>query len=490
MPDRLSALDASFLYMEEPTTPMHVGSVSIFRKPKSGFDYDGLVDLISSRIGLVPRYRQKIREVPGRMARPVWVDDVDFDVTYHVRRSALPPPGTERALCDLVARLMSRPLDHTRPLWEMYLVDGLSGGRVALVTKTHQAMVDGVASIDIGQVVLDDTASGRSTPEDVWVARSRADVVAADVRRVQRERLPSRQTPSRPPATRCATPRTPSPRSRASPGACSPRCAPRSRPAPVSPLNVPISTQRRFAMTRTDLEDYRAVRSAHGGTINDVVLAVVSGALRNWLLTRGASVTPTTTMRAMVPVSVRDADDGPTAGAAAGSSSVPRRPARRGAQPGDAAAPGRATRCARTRSPGSRWAPTRWCGVGGFAPPTLHALGARAANGFARRLFNLVVSNVPGPQHALYAAGARMLEMYPVVPLAKGQSLAVGPDLLRRRGLLRLQRRPRLDGRRRRARPARDGGARRARRDGPAVSLGASSSAPAVSWATPGRSPR
>ena len=171
MPDRLSALDASFLYMDQPTTPMHVGSVSIFRKPRSGFDYDGLVDLIGARIGMVPRYRQKLRQVPGGVARPVWIDDRDFDVTYHVRRSALPAPGTDRALHDLVARLMSRSLDHTRPLWEMYLVEGLAGGRVAIITKTHQAMVDGIQSIDIGQVVLDDSPSPRAAPEDTWVAR-------------------------------------------------------------------------------------------------------------------------------------------------------------------------------------------------------------------------------------------------------------------------------------------------------------------------------
>src|SRR4051812_48296140 len=169
MPPRLSALDASFLYLEQPTTPMHVGAVSIFRRPRAGFDYDRLVELIEQRIALVPRYRQKVRHVPGNLARPVWVDDPDFDVAYHVRRSALPKPGDDAQLNELVARLMSRPLDHTRPLWEMYLVEGLARGRTAVLTKTHQAMVDGVSAIDIGQVILDVSPEPRAVPGELWM---------------------------------------------------------------------------------------------------------------------------------------------------------------------------------------------------------------------------------------------------------------------------------------------------------------------------------
>src|SRR6476620_10571413 len=171
MPPRLSALDASFLYLEEASTPMHVGAVSIFKRPTAGFDYDRLVELIEQRIALVPRYRQKVRHVPGNLARPVWVDDPDFDVAYHVRRSALPKPGSDEQLTELVARLMSRPLDHTRPLWEMYLVEGMSGGRTAVLTKTHQAMVDGISAIDIGQVILDVSPDPRKMPEQLWMPR-------------------------------------------------------------------------------------------------------------------------------------------------------------------------------------------------------------------------------------------------------------------------------------------------------------------------------
>ncbi|HEX2551691.1 MAG TPA: wax ester/triacylglycerol synthase domain-containing protein, partial [Nocardioidaceae bacterium] len=144
MADRLSALDVSFLYMEEPTTPMHVGGLLVFEPPPDGFDYDRLVKLIEDRIGLVPRYRQKIRWVPGHLANPIWVDDADFDITFHVRRSALPRPGSDEQLHELVSRLMSRRLDRNRPLWEMYLVEGLEGGRIAIISKTHHALVDGI----------------------------------------------------------------------------------------------------------------------------------------------------------------------------------------------------------------------------------------------------------------------------------------------------------------------------------------------------------
>ena len=172
MPPRLSALDASFLYLEEASTPMHVGAVSIFKRPKAGFDYDRLVELIEQRIALVPRYRQKVRHVPGNLARPVWVDDPEFDVAYHVRRSALPKPGSDEQLTELVARLMSRPLDHARPLWEMYLVEGLARGRTAVLTKTHQAMVDGISAIDIGQVILDVSPEPRVAAEELWMPRN------------------------------------------------------------------------------------------------------------------------------------------------------------------------------------------------------------------------------------------------------------------------------------------------------------------------------
>ncbi|MGE0299967.1 MAG: wax ester/triacylglycerol synthase family O-acyltransferase, partial [Pseudonocardia sp.] len=289
MPPRLSALDASFLYLEAPTTPMHVGTVSIFRRPRSGFDYDRLVELIEQRLARVPRYRQKVRHVPGNLARPVWVDDPDFDVAYHVRRSALPKPGTDAQLNELVARLMSRPLDHARPLWEMYLVDGLARDRTAVLAKTHQAMVDGVSAIDIGQVILDVSPDPRPVPDELWMPRPEPSdtklVLGALVEAVQR------------PGELVDTARTAAGDAIATVGKLADGVGQvfsvawkASRRAPGSPLNATVSTQRRFAVARTQLECYRRVRAAHGCTVNDVVLSVVAGALRNWLLSRGEAV--------------------------------------------------------------------------------------------------------------------------------------------------------------------------------------------------------
>ncbi|QJY46753.1 WS/DGAT/MGAT family O-acyltransferase [Pseudonocardia broussonetiae] len=433
MPPRLSPLDASFLYLEQASTPMHVGGVSIFERPPSGFDYDALVDLVEQRIALVPRYRQKVRHVPANLARPVWVDDVDFDVAYHVRRSALPKPGSDEQLTELVARLVSRPLDPTRPLWEMYLVEGLEGGRSAILTKTHQAMVDGISAIDIGQVILDVAAPSEQAPTngrhpELWMPRPEPTdvqlVMGAVAEAVARPGLVV-ETAVAAAGDAVATV------GKVAGGFAQlfsmARAA--SRRAPGTPLNVDISTQRRFAIARTELEDYRRVRAAHGCTVNDVVLSVVAGALRDWLLSRGEPVTASSTVRAMVPLSVRGEADVPSTATAGSlgnrvSSFIVDLPV---GEPSPVVRLHHVTHAMRehTASAHSVGADTL-VRIGGFAPPTLHALGARAASGMSKRIFNLVVTNVPGPQFPLYAAGARMLEMFPVVPLAKGQALAIG----------------------------------------------------------------
>src|SRR5919107_2515838 len=169
MVERLSRLDASFLYLEEPGTPMHVGGVLILDAPPGGLD--ALAALVEARLSLVPRYRQRVVEVPGHLANPVWVDDPEFELDYHVRRSGLPRPGTESQLLELVSRLMARPLDLHRPLWEAYLVEGVEGGRVAVVTKTHPALVDGLSAIDIGQVLLDVEPDAPVPPPEDWQPR-------------------------------------------------------------------------------------------------------------------------------------------------------------------------------------------------------------------------------------------------------------------------------------------------------------------------------
>jgi diacylglycerol O-acyltransferase len=422
MADRLSPLDVSFLYMETPTTAMHVGGVAVFEPPDEGFDYERLVELITQRIALVPRYRQKVRFIPGRLANPVWVDDEDFDVTYHVRRSALPKPGTDAQLRELVGRLQSRQLDRNRPLWEIYLVEGLEGGRVGIITKTHHAMVDGVSAVDIGTVILDTTPEPRELPPDDWKPnrepRAAALLAGAVTDLVKR------------PTQAVDTARAAVVDARATAGKVAgvaggvlSSVATIARPAPDSPLNVRIGEQRRFGMAKTDLEDYRRVRKEHGGTVNDVVLTVVAGALRSWLMTRGEAVTPTTTIRAMVPVSVRNDGQEGQLGNRVSSYFVD-------LPVGEGNAVMRLHQVSFAmrghKESGQSVGADALVQLSGFAPPTLHSLGARVASSFTRRLFNVVVTNVPGPQFPLYAAGARMLEMYPVVPLAKGQAVSIG----------------------------------------------------------------
>ena len=426
MADRLSALDASFLYAETPTTPMHVGAVSLFRRPQSGFDYERVVQLIEQRISLVPRYRQKVREVPGWLARPVWVDDADFDIAYHVRRSALAKPGSDAQLRELVARLVARPLDHQHPLWEMNLVEGLSAGRMAMITKTHQAMVDGISAIDIGQVILDVTPTPQDISEDLWMPRPAPSPLAlmyeAAIEAVQRpgEIIDNVRTAM---LGGVATVRKVAD---ALGGVVSVVLA-AARPSPGGPLNVPITTARRFAVARTKLEDYRAVRRDHGGDVNDVVLAVVSGALRNWLLSRGEAVTSSTTVRAMTPVSVRGdveaGTDGPVLGSRVASYLVD-------LPVGESNPVLRLSHVSHAmrahKESGQSVGAETLIRLSGFAPPTMHSLGARVANSFSSRIFNLVIINVPGPQFPLYAGGARMIEMFPVVPLACNQAVSIG----------------------------------------------------------------
>ena len=420
MADRLSPLDVSFLYMETPTTAMHVGGVAILEPPAGGFDYDRLVELITQRIALVPRYRQKVKWIPGRIANPVWVDDEDFDVTYHVRRSALPKPGDDGQLRELVARLQSRQLDRNRPLWEIYLVEGLEGGRVGIITKTHHAMVDGVSAVDIGTVILDLTPEPRECPADGWVPRHEPNAAALVVGAVtDLVRRPTQAIDTA--RTAVVDARSTVGKAATVASAVLSSVVSMARPAPSSPLNVTIGQQRRFAMAATDLDDYKRVRKVHGGTVNDVVLVTVAGALRAWLLTRGESVIPTTTIRAMVPVSVRS--EGEQMGNRVSSYFVDlpvgeNNPVMRLHQVSVA--------MRGHKDSGQSVGADALVQMAGFAPPTIHSLGARAASGFTRRLFNLVVTNVPGPQFPLYAAGARMLSMYPVVPLAKGQAVSCG----------------------------------------------------------------
>ena len=418
MSQRLSSADVSFFYLEGRTNPQHVGGIAVFTPPADGFDYERLVRLLEERISLVPRYRQKMRTVPAHLANPVWVDDPNFDITYHVRRSALPRPGTQAQLLEFCARIQSRLLDRTRPLWEMYLVEGLADGRIAIVTKTHHAMVDGASAIDIGQVILDSSPEPLRTVEPLWMPEPEPsaagllfDALAGFAHRpaaaVDAVRLGAKDVrASTHHVTRVA-------------GTAVSTALALVRRAPSSPLAVKLGQQRRIAVARTRLDDYRRVRQVHGATVNEVALATVAGALRGWLQQRGEAVPPGLVVRALVPVIV-SADDGADRVA----------PLLVDLPVGEPSPLGRLALIregmAEHHRSGRSVSADALVALSGFAPPTLHGLGARAAKGLTRRMFSLVVTNVPGPQHSLYAAGARMNEMFPIQPLGPGQAVSIG----------------------------------------------------------------
>jgi diacylglycerol O-acyltransferase / wax synthase len=429
MVTRLSTSDASFYQLENTSTPMYVGSLLILRKPRAGLSYDGLLACVEDRLPQIPRYRQKVREITLGMARPVWVDDRDFDITYHIRRSALPSPGSDDQLHDLVARLGSRPLDKSRPLWEMYLVEGLTRNRVAIYTKTHQALVNGMSALEIGHVIADRTQRPPSFGEDIWIPGrdpgglslllgAIGDWVARPTQQMQavQSTLFGLMTSSE----RFVE--------------ASHRVADIARTvargtAPSSPLNTTVSRNRRFTVAAGNLDDYRRLRARYQCDVNDVVLAVIAGALRNWLLSRGEPVGPTATIRAMAPMSVYpDTGGDPAVGRGQSISEVA--PFLVDLPVGEGNAVVRLSQIAHATESHSTAASLvdarTIVTLSGFAPPTLHAMGIRVATGFSSRLFNLLVTNVPGPQSQMYVAGTKLLETYAVPPLLANQVLAIG----------------------------------------------------------------
>ncbi len=428
MVTRLSASDAAFYTLEETATPMYVGSLSILRRPRAGLSYESLLTTVEKRLPQIPRYRQKVREVTLGLARPVWVDDRDFDITYHIRSSALPSPGTDDQLHDLIARLASHPLDRTRPLWEMYLVEGLARNRVAIYTKSHQALVNGMTALEVGHVIADRAQRSPDFGEDIWIpARepSNTELVAGAIGEwIVR------------PTTQLAAVRSAVADIATNAGyladigrsaAHTARTIIRGT-APSSPLNATVSRNRRFSVASAPLEHYRQLRSRYACDVNDVVLAVVAGALRNWLLSRGEPVTPTSTVRAMAPMSVYpEADLDTNAGPGQAISEVS--PFLVNLPVGEGNAVVRLSQIAHATE--SHPTPTRVDArtivtLSGFAPPTLHAMGIRVATTYSARVFNLLMTNVPGPQSQMYVAGAKLLETYAVPPLLYNQVLAIG----------------------------------------------------------------
>jgi diacylglycerol O-acyltransferase len=395
----------ALLALESTSTPMHLATVEVFDPPEEGFDYKRLVALVADRLAFVPRYRQRLVTVPGNLARPLWADDEDFDLTYHVRQSAVPRPGSMEQVQELVARIIARPLDRTRPLWEMYLIEGLENGRFAILAKSHQTLVDGISTIDLGQVILDNDDIARQRIPDDWRPRampSRAALLLDGIEdRIRNPLEAVRDAASL--LTRATSARL---------------------PVPESPLQAPLSQQRRYLTVRTSLDDYRKVRRFHGGTVNDVVLATVTGALRAWLMTRAEPVHTHRQVRAMVPMSIIDKDLEPTSLGSQVVGNVLNLPV--GEQSPVVRLHQVSYALKAHKDTGKAVSALRLIGVGGFAPTTFHALGARVASTAAQRSFQLVVTNVPGPQFPLFAAGARMLESYPVQPLLAGHALAIG----------------------------------------------------------------
>jgi diacylglycerol O-acyltransferase len=428
--DRLRPRDLAVLAGESTSTPRHNATVEVFDPGGSGFDYARLLELVGDRIAFVPRYRQRVVPVPGRVANPVWVDDPDFDLGYHVRRSALPRPGSAEQLLELVARIVSRPLDRHRPLWEVYFIEGLENGRVALLSKAHEVLVDGVQTVDLAQVLLDRSPQPRPLHRDEWrplsapsstslLAGAVQDAVTRPATLLDTARasldaaLRSAETLASRAGVVAAALATP---------LATPLAA--RRPDHDHPLGGHLSQQRRVVTVRTSLADYLDVRRGHGGTVNDAILATVTGALRGWLLARSESMSGIRHVRTVVPMSVSDPELETTS---LGSPVVGYHVDLPVGEPSPVVRLHQVSYAFKAhKDTGRAVAANRLAGIAGFAPSTFHALGARVAADETRRGFQLSVTNVPGPQSPLYAAGARMLETYPVHPLLPGHALAIG----------------------------------------------------------------
>jgi WS/DGAT/MGAT family acyltransferase len=416
--DRLSAVDASFLHQEGPESHMHIGGVSIVEGPPP--PYDEFLDTLRGRLHLVPRYRQKLSHPPLETGRPLWIDDASFNLEYHVRQTALPSPGSERQLMGLVARIMSQQLDRSKPLWEMWLIEGLERGRFALISKTHHSLIDGISGVDLGTVLFDLTPEPQEVPhpEEEWRPEPEptgTGLIAAGVLGLARAGV---ETASRAVGALTRPQQTLAGAQEVAEGLGELVWA-GLNPAPATPLNVAIGPHRRFVGVRNDLADFKTIKDAFGGTVNDVVLTVVSGSLREWLRARGVR-TEGLELRALVPVSIRGQDERGRLGN--------RIAVMRGPLPvyiEDPIARLRAVRQAMGELKESKQAvgAKAISDVQGFAPPTILAQASRV--NFSTRLFNLIVTNVPGPQFPLYVHGREMRDVFPVAFLPKHHALAI-----------------------------------------------------------------
>ena len=419
--DRLTSFDASFLANERANGHMAIGAVLVCAGSAPG--QEEFVSHVRGRLHQVPRLRQRLLEPPLRLGTPFWVDDPEFDLDRHLRRATLAAPGSEEQFRELVGRLLAPPLERSKPLWELVLVDGFGEDRFAIVYKTHHAMADGISAVDIGMLLFDvDPEAAPAPAEAQWAAaptpsrrallrRAGAGLAAAPAR-VAAWLRGARLEPGRA-------------RRRALDGLAGlwEVAWNLARPAPAVPLNGPIGRGRSFSWASFDLSDFKHVKNALGGTVNDVSLAVVAGALRRWLGEREVGVAGLE-LKALVPVSVRTEDE---RGELGNKLTAMRGPLPVGVE--DPVERLRAVSAAMDRLKASKqphaaeaiWGINDW--FRDFAPPLL--LRPTAAINFSTRLFNLLVTNFPGPQVGYYVLGRPLTEIYPVGFLAKDHALAV-----------------------------------------------------------------
>ncbi len=418
---RLTGLDASFLYMETPNNHMHVGAVYVFDPgdDPTACSFERVKAAVEDRLHLLPPFRWKLVTVPFGLHHPLWANDSHFDIEYHVRQAALPSPGGRAELAEHAAQFMARPLDRTRPLWEMEVVEGLAGGRIALITKTHHSAIDGASGAELTTALLDLTADspavpapdkpfrGDRIPSDVetlaYALRSLTEQPAELVRAVRRTAEVALNL-----------------RKRSAEGAPSPATP---FGAPRTSFNVPITPHRKFAYTQVTLSDIKEVRAAFGGTVNDVVLAMCSSALRRYLLDGGEL--PAEPLVAMVPMSVRSTDQKGAMGNRVSQLLV--RLATEEPDPLKRYQSIMAETVIAKESINAIGADTlsNWAE---FAAPAVAARAARlySSMGLANRhkpIYNVTISNVPGPQIPLYCTGARLVEWYPMGPIFDGIGL-------------------------------------------------------------------
>ena len=414
--DRLSPIDAGFLAQEGPSTHMHIGGVVRLEGPPP--HYDEFADHVRSRLHLVPRYRQKYVKAPLESGLPLWIDDPTFNLGYHIRHTALPAPGDDGQLMELVARLFSQRLDRNKPLWELSLVEGLQDGGFAIILKTHHALVDGVSGVDLATVLFDLSPDGTDLPDpEPWVPHPEPTPVEIVARGVEGAARTAVGLAGR--AVGLANPREVLGRARELAAGVGEVVRVIGTPPPRTPFNVPPGPFRRFAVVEVRLERFKCIKDALGGTVNDVVLTAVAGGLARFMQERGLDTTGME-LRACVPVSVRTEA---TKSSMGNEITIMMAPLPVGIDDP-------LERLARVREDMDGLKESKQAlgaqaiaGAQGFVGPTIHAQASRLQ--FSSRMYNLLVTNVPGPQFPLYVLGRRMRAMYPVPFLAGDRGLAI-----------------------------------------------------------------